>query len=279
MSTQNTQDLTQPTLVNLSKVLKLAVSVFLFLLPAISTAEEPAEEVTEQTEQLEIIGDRPDFTESSAAIPPRHLQGELGVAYSTIGDENVLTVPNLLLRIGIVEHLEVRLGLPSFTAFFIDGNTFPDASGAELGMKAAFDVGDAGALGILPYAVFPVYREAWEGEGLELGIKGLWSVDLGTFFSLGGNLGVIFTGVTPSNADFTPHYLASLSLGLSLFGWFGTYVEVYGFLTNDLDVISVADGGFTFLVAPWLQLDVHAGAGLNPDARGFDVGAGAVFLI
>jgi len=31
----------------------------------------------------EIIGDRPDFTESSATIPPLHLQGELGLAYSS----------------------------------------------------------------------------------------------------------------------------------------------------------------------------------------------------
>jgi hypothetical protein len=233
----------------------------------------------DEAEALEIIGDRPDFTESAATVPPIHLQGELGLAYSTIGDENVLAVPNLLLRLGLIDHLEARLGAPSFEASFAGDETEPDVSGLEVGMKAAFDVGEKGALGVLPYAVFPIYRGQWNGTGLELGIKGLWSVDFNDFLSLGGNVGVIFEGVAPSEVDFEPTYLASLSLGLSFFGWFGAFAEVYGLMNHDVEVIAVADGGFTFLVAPRLQLDLHAGVGLTPDARGFDVGAGAIFLI
>ena len=68
------------------------------------------------------------------------------MAYSTIGDENVLSVPNLLLRIGLIDHLEARLGLPSFEASSAGGDTEPDVGGLELGMKAAFDVGEAGAV-------------------------------------------------------------------------------------------------------------------------------------
>ena len=233
----------------------------------------------DEAEALEIIGDCPDFTESAATVPPIHLQGELGLAYSTIGDEKVLAVPNLLLRLGVIDHLEARLGVPSFEASFAGDKTDPDVSGLEVGIKAAFDVGEKGALGVLPYAVFPLYRGQWNDTGVELGVKGLWSVDFTDFLSLGGNVGVIFEGVAPSEAALEPWYLASLSLGLSFFEWFGAFAEVYGLMNNDLDVMAVGDGGFTFLVTPRLQLDVHAGVGLTPDARGFDVGAGAIFLI
>jgi hypothetical protein len=247
--------------------------IVLMLTPAPLSAEEA------ETEPLEIIGDRPDFTESSATIPPIHLQGELGVAYSTIGDEELLTAPDLLLRLGLVDHLEARLGAPSFEASFDGSGVRPDAGGVEVGMKAAFDIGAKAALGVLPYGAVPVYRGNWRDTGVELGIKGLWAVDFTDHLSLGGNLGVIFEGVLPKSADFEPTYLASLSLGLSLFGWFGAFVEVYGLVNHNPDIIAVADGGFTFLVAQWLQLDLHAGVGLTPDARGGDVGAGAIFLI
>ena len=114
---------------------------------------------------------------------------------------------------------------------------------------------------------------------MEAGIKGLWSVAFTDIVSLAGNVGVLFEGIAAEIADFEPVYLLSLSLGLSFFGWFGAFAEVYGLINHDADLITVADGGFTFLVTDRLQLDLHAGVGLNPDARGFDVGGGAIFLI
>jgi hypothetical protein len=85
--------------------------------------------------------------------------------------------------------------------------------------------------------------------------------------------------VAPDSAELEPEYLASLSLGVSLPEGFGAFVELYGLMNADADVAAVADGGFTFLVAPRFQLDVHSGVGLTPRARGFDVGAGAIFLL
>ncbi|MDJ0766056.1 MAG: transporter [Myxococcota bacterium] len=227
---------------------------------------------------LELIGDRPDFTESAATIPPLHLQSELGVAYSTIGDEKTLTAPNLLLRLGLIEHLEARLGVPAYEASFVGDSVDADVSGVELGLKAAFDVGDNAAIGVLPYAVMPIYEGQWSDTGLELGIKGVWSVDVTDALSLGGNAGVIFEGVAPAEVAFEPIFLLSLSLGVSLNEWLGAFAEVYGLMNTDADLIPVADGGLTFLVTQWLQFDLHAGVGLTPDAQGFDVGGGAIFL-
>lgn len=231
---------------------------------------------TEKT--LEIIGDRPDFTESAATVPPIHLQGETGVAYSTIGDEKDLTAPNLLLRLGVIEHLELRVGTPSAQISFANNDVDTDPSGLETGLKIAAPINDKWAIGVLPYAVWPIKKNHWNAAGLELGIRGLWAVDITDIVSLGGNVGVVFYGVTPQSADFEPEYLASLSLGISILEWLGTFIEVYGLMNNDADVTLVADGGFTFLAAPWLQLDVHTGVGLTTAAHGFDVGAGAIFL-
>ncbi len=252
-------------------------SMGILLLSSAVTARTPS--TSDEQASPEIIGDRPDYTESAATVLPLHFQGELGATYSTVGPGNRFTIPELLLRFGAIEHLEVRLGVPSYEACFVDHGLDWEFSAVEIGVKAAFDVGAKGSLGVLPYAAMPYYGSQWRSTGLELGIKGLWSVDFNDEVSLGGNLGVIFEGVAPREAYFEPTYLASLSLGISLFGRFGTFLETYSLLNNNLDVIAVADGGFTFLVTEHLQLDVHAGLGLTPDAQVYDVGGGVVFLI
>jgi hypothetical protein len=235
--------------------------------------------VLAEASALEIIGDRPDFTESAATIPPFHLQGELGVAYSTTAGEKLLTAPDLLLRFGVADHLEVRLGAPSAETALGSSQATTDLGGLEIGLKTTFAVGDKWALGLLPFVVLPLKEDRWSNSGLELGLKGVWAVDLTNVISLGGNMGVAFHGVAPASADFEPEYLASLSMGLSLLKWLGAFVETYGLMNNDADVAAVVDGGFTFLVAPRLQLDLHAGVGLTHPARGFDLGAGAIFLL
>jgi hypothetical protein len=249
-----------------------AVLVALLLASRVTIAQESAA-------PLELIGDRPDFTESAVTVAPLHLQGELGVAYSTLGDERVLTAPDLLLRYGLVNPLEVRLGVPSAEASFTGSETTVEPGGLEMGLKATRAVGQSGAVGLLPYAVLPVKKRHWSDTGLELGLKGVWSVDFNDTVGLGGNVGVAFQGVAPGSAEYDPEYLASLSLGLSFLEWLGAFAEVYGLMNDDADVRLVADGGLTFLVAPRLQLDVHAGVGLTSIARGFDSGAGAILLL
>jgi hypothetical protein len=127
--------------------------------------------------------------------------------------------------------------------------------------------------------VLPVKKQHWSDTGLELGLKGVWSVDFNDAVGLGGNVGVAFQGVAPDSAEYEPEYLTSLSLGLAFLEWLGAFAEVYGLMNDDADVRLVADGGFTFRVAPRLQLDVHTGVGLTSSARGFDLGTGAIFLL
>ncbi len=242
-----------------------------------------AEEEAPPQEELELIGDRPDFTESSAAIAPLHLQGELGVDYSTFGDDQVLTVPALLLRFGFVEHWEARLGLPSYEASFVeteDGSseTDHDVSGVELGAKGAFDLSDRFALGVLPFVVLPLYGDAWDASGMELGLKGLWAFDLNETFSLGGNLGVVVGGVA-AEGDIAVESLVSLSLGIALTQRLGMFAEVYALISDEPEVAPVADGGFTFLITPRFQVDLYGGVGFLEASRGFNAGCGAIFLI
>jgi hypothetical protein len=270
-------DLTLP--IDAKRRLSATAALLSSLLAASGTLCAPESAKAAEEPELEIIGDRPDFTESAVTIPRLHLQGELGVAYSTIGDEEVLSAPNLLLRCGLVDHLEFRLGAPSVETSFTGSATATEPSGAEVGIKAATSLGSGWAVGLLPYAVVPLKKRQWSDTGLESGLKGLWAVDLSDVVSLGGNVGVIFYGIAADRAEVEPEYLASLSLGLSPLDWLGVFVECYGLMNNDGAVAAVADGGFTFLVAPWLQLDAHSGVGLTPRARGFDVGAGAVFLL
>jgi len=66
-----------------------------------------------------LITDRPDFTESTDAVPRGHLQLEAG--YTFTYDREKLdrtrdhTSPEILLRIGLVDRLELRLGWAGYS--------------------------------------------------------------------------------------------------------------------------------------------------------------------
>jgi hypothetical protein len=63
--------------------------------------------------------DRPDQTESSTLLPPRHLQLEFGVQYTNDGSASrTLESPATLIRLGVIERLELRFGIPTIVTEF-----------------------------------------------------------------------------------------------------------------------------------------------------------------
>ncbi len=251
--------------------LSIAIAVAMLMPAFIAAAEaDPAPE---------IVGDRPDYTESAVTIASSHLQGEVGLDYSTLGGDKVLTIPNLLLRYGVGDNLEVRFGVPSLNVVYVGSRTLSEPGSLELGLKATSGWGRRGRVGLLPFVELPVKSEQWSGSGVGVGLKALWSVDFTDDVGLGGNVGVVFEGVTPASAEPMTTYLASTSLGFTLNERLGAFTELYGLEDGGAKVGLVADGGFTYLVAPWLQFDLYFGTGLTPPTSGIDIGFGGVFLL
>lgn len=232
-------------------------------------------------DELELIGDRPDFTESNATIPVGHLQAEMGAEIAGAGDDLELGLPKLLLRYGVVEDFEVRLEIPDLVV------GLPKGGGADLGagtvaagLKWVQSIGDKAAAGLIFMAGSTVTPDAFDADGFYTSINAVWGVDFDDRFSLGGNLRMDVGGLgtargsDASNVEFT----ASFALGIALTDVVGMYLETFETITDRREFIPNADAGFTFLVTPTLQLDVYGGADLSDPAGGWFAGTGVIAL-
>lgn len=213
-----------------------------------------------------ISADRPDFTEGTGLIPPGHVQVEGGVTLARVEDADSTTLGELLVRFGIGERSEARIGLGSYTRVEDD---FASVSGFEdpaLEIKYRF-TDDAGELAPGQPAVALVL-----GTSVPVGDKDLtddewvpaavfaFDWDLGRF-GVGANLG----GSYEAGDDRFVQAFGSLTAGYDWTDRLGTYIEWYGFSEEEKDGPSThyVDGGITFLINNDLIVDARIGTGLN----------------
>lgn len=222
-----------------------------------------------------LVTDRPDFTESAVTVPRGDVQLESGYTFTRAGDADEHTLGEVLLRVGLADRLEARIGLGSHAWIGAAGE---DPSGFEdpsLGFKAILareeTAGVAAAVlagTTLPVGDGDVGEDDWQPE-----VKLAVSRGLSEVVALAANAGYARASEEGEGFD---QGSASLSLGMGLSDRWGAYAEAYGTfpVTRSGDDEAVLNGGFTFLVHPLLQLDARAGAGLTDAAPDFFVGLG-----
>ena len=79
----------------------------------------------------DLVTDRPDATESSSVIQPGYVQAELGWLYTDTGEEHANELPQTLIRVGLVERVELRLGWSGYA----NGSDASGVGDGELGTK------------------------------------------------------------------------------------------------------------------------------------------------
>lgn len=224
-----------------------------------------------------LVTDRPDFTESAVTVPGRSLQLESGYTFTRADDADEHALGEILLRIGVLEGLEARLGVNSHT--WVDG-VGEDVSGFEdpsVGLKWVLsEEGPSGGglasallLGTsVPVGDGDVGEEEWQPEVKLAASRGLTGE-----LALAANVGYAYPSEDGRRFD---QGSASLSLGIGLSERWGAYLEGFTIFpsgpSGDDEV--VANGGLTFLVHPLFQLDARAGAGLTDAAPDFFIGVG-----
>ncbi len=239
-----------------------------------------------------LVTDRPDFTESTEAVPFGHAQLESGYTFTYDREDTDRvhdhTAPEMLWRIGLFEKFELRVAWAgySWTQSQYQGETrggravtredWDDgANDMNLGFKYKLWEQD----GLLPH--FGVIGEMSVPSGsagvssgdVDPGAKLLWAYDLADGLALAGN--VNFASLTEDDDRFF-QTANSVSLAASLTDWLGTYFEYFGFYPNSqhTDCAHYLNGGFTFLITDNLQLDVRTGFGLNEEADDLFSGVG-----
>lgn len=254
----------------IARSLRSTPLVLLLLLPFAATPPASAQSGVDP-----LVTDRPDFTESTNVVAPGWVQVEAGYTFSREGELESHTAGELLVRVGLLQALELRLGLNSFV--WIDAPALEDDgfSDTELGLKLGLwepgSATDAPSVALLLLTSLPTGAEGFGEDELQPTAKLAAGWDLSERIAVGSNLN--FTLASDAGDRFG-ELGGSLALGLGLTERSGGYVEYFGFVRDGRSNAGFLNGGFTYLVTPDLQLDARAGLGLDGPEPDYFVGAG-----
>lgn len=238
-----------------------------------------------------LVTDRPDQTESTGAVPPGFVQFELGwtVGESSDATERVTahTLPEALLRIGLLPRLEGRVGLPTWSSTEVEaGDVETRTQGLGdlfLGAKLALaeGAGSTPSLALLGGTTIPTGEEGVGSERADPSFRLAASGQLAERLSLGVNAGVRWEtesvdGPDGAGLETQADVLYTAALGIGVSERLGVFLESFGFagLEASRPTRHSVDGGLTLLLAPNLQLDVRGGVGLDDDAEDWFLGTG-----
>ena len=265
---------------------KLAVLLILFG----CASDSPA---AAESDEAELLTDRPDQTETAVVVPVGTVQVEIGatLAIDEEGGERSETTgaPSTLVRYGVHPRFELRLEWPGWIEAEGRGaggeSRVSEAADPELGVKVAL----ASAHGARPDMVLiahvslPVGGEPVGSPRADPSFRLSVAHTLSDRVGLGWNAGWEAASFRDVNGDVhtLTRFVYTACLGFDLSARWGAYTEFFGDLPagDSAPAAHAFDGGVTFLVTPRVQLDLSAGVGLNARAPDRFVGVGISFRV
>lgn len=228
-----------------------------------------------------LITDRPDQTESSATVPFRSFQIETGFVMENKdnGDYSFKTFAynTTLLRYGLLENMELRLGFEYLGDQIKDKltdnqETYSGFSPLYAGFKIKVaeekglipEIAFLGAM-ILPFTASVAYKPSYPAPNMRFA----FSHTITNRVSIGYNLGAEWDGDSA-----VPAYFYSIAMGVGITDNLGAFIESYGLLPEENGEEHLLDMGFTYLIAPNVQLDLSGGIGLNQETIDNFISAG-----
>ena len=250
----------------------------LAVLPGLASVAPAAAQIDDDP----LVSDRPDFTESTGTIAPGRFQFEGGTTWQEIGEEDSLTFGEILVRYGLGENLEARLGVGSWTRIDVPGDQLEGFEDPTVGLKVRLtppvDDRPPGfpAVSLIVGTSVPVGSEELTADEWEPEARLAFDWILTDMLTLGANLGLAFP---TADGDRFDQVLASVTAGIAATDRLGVFVETYGFSQEeeDGDATQYVDTGVTFALTDDLQLDARIGFGLNDPSPERFIGVGAAF--
>ncbi|MFO7620213.1 MAG: transporter, partial [Bacteroidales bacterium] len=223
-----------------------------------------------QEKRPELITDRPDQTESAVVVPLRSLQIETGFLMqkneTDLAVERLFAYTTTLLRYGLLERLELRIGLDLLSERLeikhTDIKEHITGTGPlilQFKYRIAEERGWIPDIAFIGGATLPcVAKEFFRTSGVAPAFRFAFSHTLSDRLALGSNLGAEWDGESR-----TPGFYYSFVLGITATEKLGLFTEFYGLMREPGERMHLFDAGFTFLVLHNLQLDISGGIGLN----------------
>lgn len=251
--------------------------------PAPDTAAAPAADsllptraaahaATEDREERPLITDRPDFTESAAAVA--RVQVEAGYTFTEDGARSEHAVGEVLVRTPLPGGNELRLGMNSYRVIRSpagDDEGFEDATlGAKVPLRRGEAVGRT-AVALLGSVSLPT--GSLPGDAVEPELLAAVALPPSGRFSVGANAGAAWAD---EEGDRFLRGVGSVAVGVELSPRVGAFVEGFGFVQpeeNGGDAAH-ANAGLTWLLTPGLQADARVGVGTGSGAVDHFLGVG-----
>jgi Putative MetA-pathway of phenol degradation len=242
----------------------LAVGAALFLAASAAGPERAAAEEP-------LVADRPGFGESASAVPARHVQVELGATWTRVdGQTRVADLPEGLVRVGVVNGLELRVVAPEYFRSWGDDGMTTGWTDTALGVKGHVAVrgNDLALRGTL---YLPGGSPAYSPGDVDPEVAIAWSRDLTSRWSAGATVGERW--FRPAHQSVTS---PSVSLQLSLGAKLGSFLEYGANFGEGLRPVHRLDHGYTWAPNAHSQVDATVGFGLFRTAPDFFLEAGYV---
>lgn len=214
-----------------------------------------------------IITDRPDFTESSQTVPGGMVQFEGGSTHARGADALETSIGEVLLRTGMNDWSEFRLGLNSYSFARTSGESTQGFEDASLGAKFRLMRGGATGslrptLSLIAATSVPTGSRPFRSSRLlpELKLGAEW--DLSARVSVATNLN--YSWVHDAGVRWTePSF--SASAGVALTEKVGSYLEYFGFYPELRGAPNThfGNGGLTYSLTDDFQIDARLGRELT----------------
>lgn len=229
-------------------------------------------------EEVEFTADRPGVSTGPSVVGQGVIQLEQGIQYDGDGGAGTFTFSNTLLRYGLFDAMELRLGgdaflyrpetqLKGYKAAF---------SGLSLGTKIKCFEGKGAIPAVSVLADFAIPYTASEGfntDHLAPSLYLLFENPVNDWFSIGYNVGAEWDGTLPE-----PTAFAALCFGFSPTDRLGCFVESYNYF-HSLGNIYAMDFGFNWMVSRKVQLDLAANMDLRNPAQCWSISCGVAWQI
>ncbi|WGK65722.1 transporter [Croceiramulus getboli] len=226
----------------------------------------------ESTAVEPLITDRPDATEAPNLVQRGFLQIETGTFYEEFENgpvtQKAWTLNTMLLRYGLLDNLELRLGwdfqeirteIAGTELDNIQSGLQPLLVGAKIGI--ADRNGFWPQIGLLGHVYLPLSAgQDFRPETTGVDFRFSFDHSLSERSGIAYNIGMQWRDDSPEAA-----YVYTLAYGYGLTERLGLYAEIYGDLPEDSSPNHSWDAGLTYLVNPDLQLDATIGSGITTD--------------
>jgi len=241
-----------------------------------------AQQVNENIKLEPLITDRPDATESPNTIHVKMIQFETGSNYSSVntykGSIESLVYNTSLLRIGILENLELRIGYDLINEknyySYISmknsksenySNSLSGISPMLFGVKISIqdESENKPAIGFLGHLYLPfTASEYFKPKTTGADFRFSFGHTLNNSKSITYNLGAQWREDKASVA-----YVYTIAYGLSFSEKWGSFIEIYGDFPENKSSNHFWDGGLTYLLNNDFQLDTSIGSGLSNNQK------------